>query len=115
MKRATILASLAFALTSPAMAEQRVDVLCGEGHLNEVSASDDVIPNPDGYFIRSLQTQISHGDPRLVKAVGNEFHVCTRSAATPDMDANRVLLLAGDRVVTYLFVPMLVPTATPNS
>ena len=97
---------LTIASTSTAYAKSRIIDLCGDGHVNEVAAAADVAANPDGYYIRSLQTQLSHDDPRIVNAIGAEFHLCTRSAATPDMDATTALLLMNERTVKYLFVPV---------
>lgn len=82
-----------------------IDQLCGQGHINETSAQGDVVSNPDGYYVRSLQIQISHGDARIVRDVGHEFHLCTHSPATPDMDANQLFLLRDERTIKYLFVP----------
>jgi hypothetical protein len=55
--------------------------------------SSDVRANPDGYYVVSLRTQLSHGDLRIVNATGEVFHLCTSSAATPDMETTRALLL----------------------
>lgn len=104
MRTIFAITAVTIAAAGVAQAEPRIDALCGADHINEVAAHD-VSSNPDGYYIRSLQTQLTHGDPRIVEAVGNEFHVCTRSAATPDMDSNRAILLMSEREVTYLFVP----------
>lgn len=71
--------------------------------------------NPDGYYIAGLQTQLSHGDPRIIRAVGTTFHVCTRLAATPGMDQTQVHRLSGARAVSYLFVPASSGGADPNS
>jgi hypothetical protein len=94
-------------MTSTVQAETRIDTLCGPAHKNEVPGLQDVTENPDGYYIVSLQTQLSHGDSRIVEATGDVFHLCTRSAATPDMDAYRALLLMQTREVKYLFVPII--------
>ena len=88
-----------------AEAQTIVDQLCGQGHINETNEQQDVVSNPDGYFVHSLQEQISHGDPRIVHAVGQEFHLCTQSPATPEMDANQLFLIPDERGVKYLFVP----------
>lgn len=96
-------------------AQSLKDTLCGSGHVNEISASDDVSANPDGYYIQSLKVQLSHDDPRIVDAVGDDFHLCTRSAATPDMDAARAASLMTERRVKYLFVPAIVTTERPGS
>lgn len=85
-------------------AESLIDKLCGPGHVNE-AAEGDVTANPDGYYIRSLQTQLRHGDVRIVQAVGRVYHLCTRSAATPDMDETKAGLLMEERAVSVLFVP----------
>lgn len=102
--KTTTLLIMAFAVT-PAMAQTKIDELCGQGHINERLSPEDVVTNPDGYYVQSLEEQLSHGDPRIINAVGDEFHFCTRNAATPDMDANRALRLMEERRVKYLFVP----------
>jgi len=104
-----------FLSASVAFADSRIETLCGVGHLNEVAAADDVVSNPDGFYIRSLQTQIRHGDPRLVQTNGSGFHLCTASAATPDMDNNKALLLMNERRVKYLFAPIACPKQSPTS
>lgn len=115
MKSTIALTTLALLTAMPASAGTMIDTLCGDNHSNEVLSADDVTANPDGYYIRSLQTQISHGDIRIVQAVGKEFHLCTRSAATPDMEATKAALLAGERSVKYLFVPTICPDSRPGS
>ncbi len=107
--------ALAFLSASVACADSRIETLCGVGHLNEVAAADDVVSNPDGFYIRSLQTQISYGDPRIVQTNGSSFHLCTASAATPDMDINKALLLVNERRVKYLFAPINCPKQSPTS
>ena len=89
-----------------AQAQSMIDERCGQDHVNQITELGDVISNPDGYYVRSLQTQLSHGDPRIVRAVGTEYRLCTRPAVTPDMDANEALLLKNKRVVKFLFVPI---------
>ena len=76
---------------------------------------NDVTANPDGYYIRSLQTQLSHGDPRIIQATGKKFHLCTRSAATPDMDGTKALTMINERAVKYLFVPVDCPKEQVSS
>lgn len=89
-----------------AEAQSVIDQLCGSNHVKQTIANDDVTSNPDGYYVRSLQTQLSHGDRRIVPAVGSEYHLCTRPAATPDMHASQVMLLKNGRVIQYLFIPI---------
>ncbi len=109
MKTVITLTAALFAGTM-AQAEGMIDTLCGPGHASEAAGPDDIQPNPGGYYVASLQTQLSHGDPRIVHAVGKTFHLCTRPAATPDMDPTRASLLMDKRIVSYLFVPTEVPT-----
>ena len=89
-----------------AEAQSKVEELCGRNHINQATVYGDVTPNPDGYYIRSLQTQLSYGDFRIVKAVGRTFHLCTRDAATPGMDTSTAINLANKRVIKYLFIPV---------
>lgn len=106
MKLTATLTVLTIFSTGTVYAESRIEALCGAGHVNEIASADDIVANPDGYYIRSLQTQLSHGDPRIVSATGNEFHLCTRSAATPDMDARKAETLMNERRVKFLFAPI---------
>jgi hypothetical protein len=106
MTKTLALTAITLVLASAVHAETRIDTLCGTAHQNEVAGSQDVTANPDGYYIVSLRTQLSHDDARIVKATGEVFHLCTRSAATPDMETNRALLLMQTREVKYLFVPI---------
>ena len=61
-----------------AEAQSVIDQLCGSNHVNQTIAN----------------------------AVGSEYHLCTRPAATPDMHANQVMLLKNGRVIQYLFIPI---------
>ena len=107
MTKILALTAITLVLASPTHAQTRIDTLCGTAHQNEVAGPQDVKANPAGYYIASLLTQLSHGDPRIVKATGDVFHLCTRSAATPDMETNRALLMLRTRGVKYLFVPTI--------
>jgi len=108
MTRITIAIAIAFAaIQSSADADSRIAKLCGPDHVNEVASLSDVQANPDGYYVASLREQISFGDRRIVLTPGDEFYLCTRQAATPEMDASKVLLLMDERTVKYLFVPTL--------
>ncbi len=109
MKPNVLILAALVATAGPAVAGSRIDTLCGAGHINESVGPDDVTENPDGYYIRSLRTQLTHGDPRIVQGVGSEFHICTRSAATPEMEAGIARLLMEERAVKYLFVPLDCP------
>ena len=111
MKTMLTLTAALFAGTM-VQAEGMIDTLCGPGHVSETAGPSDVRHNPDGYYVASLQTQLSHGDPRIVHAVGETFHLCTRPAATPDMETTRAILLMNERVVSYLFVPTEIPTSS---
>jgi hypothetical protein len=106
MTKTLALTAITLVLASAVHAETRIDTLCGTAHQNEVAGSQDVTANPSGYYIASLRTQLSHDDARIVNATGEVFHLCTRSAATPDMETNRALLLMQTREVKYLFVPI---------
>lgn len=81
--------AIAFLIASTAQAETRIDTLCGSGHRNEIAGAEDVRTNPGGYFIVSLRLQLSHGDPRIQFTAGDTFHLCTTSAATPDMETSQ--------------------------
>jgi hypothetical protein len=107
MSKILALTTITFLMASAAHAETRIDTLCGSGHVNEVASLQDVRANPDGYYIVSLRTQLSQGDPRIVEATGDVFHLCTISLATPDLEMTRALLLMKTREVKYLFVPMI--------
>ena len=107
--------SALIAMTTSVQAESIISELCGLNHENEVQMQSDIQANPDGYFIRDLKIQLSHGDPRIVVAVGDEFHLCTRSAATPDMSANTVEMMKADREVKFLFVPNCPKRNRPSS
>ena len=115
MTKFITLTAVALVMASSALAETRVDALCGSEHRNEVAGPQDVKANPDGYYIGSLRTQLSHGDPRIVQATGEVFHLCTISAATPDMETTRALLLMQTRAVKYLFIPTIPNLADARS
>lgn len=109
MKRTGLITALALLLAAQtaAGADSRIARLCGPDHVNEVASADDVRPYPTGYYVVSLREQVSEGDPRIFLTDGDEFYLCTRPAATPDMDSTKALLLMKERVVKYLFVPVI--------
>ena len=113
----TVLAAAAIATISSntAFADSRVNALCGENHMGELAAIDDVVANPDGFYIRSLEMQIRHGDPRIIQTTDTAYHLCTASAATPDMDVTMALSMMSERRVKFLFVPINCPKWSPNS
>lgn len=115
MRRTLVFSAIALTMATAAQAETRIDSLCGSEHSNEVAGNTDINTNPDGYYVVSLRTQLSHGDPRIVNAIGEEFHLCTSGAATPDMETTRALLLMQTRVVKYLFVPMTLDFPNPQT
>ena len=65
------------------------------------------VPRPAGFYVASLREQVSEGDPRIILSTSDEFYLCTRPAATPDMDTSKALLLMHERIVKYLFVPVI--------
>jgi hypothetical protein len=109
MKRTKFIIALALLLAAqtPAQADSRIVRLCGSDHVNEVASRDDVRPNPAGFYVTSLSEQVSEGDPRIIRSLSVEFYLCTRPAATPDMDTTKALLLMHERTVKYLFVPVI--------
>ncbi|NGO50313.1 hypothetical protein [Allomesorhizobium camelthorni] len=109
MKSTKLIIALAllFAAQTTAKADSRIARFCGPDHDNEVASEDDVRPNPDGFYVASLREQVSEGDPRIILSTSDEFYLCTRSAATPDMDTTKALLLMHERTVRYLFVPVI--------
>ena len=109
MKRTRLIIALALLLAAQTAAEAdpRIAKFCGPDHVNEVASQDDVRPNPAGYYVASLREQIYEGDPRIVLTTADEFYLCTRTAATPDMDTTKALLLMHERTVKYLFVPVI--------
>jgi hypothetical protein len=106
MTKILALTAITLVMASTVHSETRIDKLCEPAHQNELAGLQDVTANPGGYYIASLRTQLSHGDPRIVMATGDVFHLCTRSAATPDMDTDRARSLMKTREVKYLFVPI---------
>lgn len=111
----TAIAAIIIAAPAPTFAQSMIDAFCGHDHANEVAAPGDVQANPDGFYVQSLKEQLSHGDPRIVRGVGDRFHLCTTSAATPDMDSTRAIQLMNERRVKFLFVPNDCPKARPGS
>lgn len=109
MKRTKLIIALALLSAAPtaAKADSRIARLCGPDHVNEVASADDVIANPAGYYVASLAEQIYEGDVRIILTTGDEFYLCTRTAATPDMDTTKAFLLMNERTVKYLFVPVI--------
>lgn len=86
--------------------DSRVAERCGADHVNEVASPDDVRANPDGFYVASLNEQVSLGDARIVFTTSDAGpYLCTRSAATPEMDTTNAILNADRRVTSWLFVP----------
>jgi len=115
MKLSVYTVLLGAVMTTQVAAQSSIDALCGPGHVNEATVVGAVQPNPDGYYLPGLNIQLSHGDPRIVRAVGLDFHLCTRPASTPEMSAAQADAYADRRVVKYLFVPNIIPEVSPNS
>lgn len=110
MKRTKLIIALALLLAAQtaAKADSRIAKLCGSDHVNEAASEDDVRPNPDGFYVTSLREQVREGDPRIIlMSTSDEFYLCTRPAATPDMDTTKALLLMHERTAKYLFVPVI--------
>jgi hypothetical protein len=103
------------ALPATAGADTRIAALCGQGHVNEAASATDVRASDDGFFVASLSERVSLDDPRIIMTAGDDFHLCTRSDATPDMDATKAALLMRERTVKYLFVPSAPQGAMPPS
>ncbi|MDX8516323.1 hypothetical protein [Mesorhizobium captivum] len=109
MKPTKLIIALALLSAAPAAAKADSDIAksCGPDHVNEVASADDVRANPAGYYVASLREQVYEGDPRIMRTTSDDFYLCTRPAATPDMDSTKALLLTKERVVKYLFVPVI--------
>lgn len=115
MKFPTFIFFLSVAMNASAQAQSLIDAHCGLDHKNELAANQVISENPDGFYLPGLKTQLSHGDPRIIRAVGSEFHLCTRDAARPNMDATQLYTLTLKREVKYLFVPNKDCPTGPNS
>jgi hypothetical protein len=113
--RFIIALALLLAAQTAAKADSRIATLCGADHVNELASQDDVRPTPDGYYVASLGEQVSEGDPRIILGTSDEFYLCTRPAATPDMDTTKALLLMHERTLKYLFVPDVRPGTRSSS
>jgi hypothetical protein len=107
MKRTRFIIALAllFAAPTAAQADSRIAKLCGPDHVNEVASEDDVRQSRDGYYVASIREHVGEDDRRIILSSNDEFYLCTRPAATPDMDMTKALLLMHERTVKYLFVP----------
>ena len=115
MKLASYIILMSTAMTSQAMSQSIIDELCGTGHVSETAIVGPVSKNPDGYYLSGLKTQLSHGDQRIIHAVGSEYHVCTRPVSTPEFGMTQMYQSANKREVTYLFVPTASSELSPNS
>jgi len=115
MRLPTYILILSGVMTTEAVSQSIIDELCGAGHVNETAVAGSVSENPDGYYLAGLKTQLSNGDPRIIRAVGSDFYVCTRPASTPEADVTQMHLSANRRVVAYLFVPNTGYDTDPNS
>ena len=115
MKLASYITALSAAMTTQAMSQSIIDELCGTGHVSETAIVGPVSKNPDGYYLSGLKTQLSHGDQRIIHAVGSEYHVCTRPVSTPEFGMTQMYQSANKREVTYLFVPTASSELSPNS
>jgi len=95
----------AAAETQGSQVDSRVSAFCGTEHVNEIAGPNDVVANPDGYFVTSLNEQISLDDERIVFTNAEAPYLCTRQVATPNMDATNVIQKADQRMTSWLFVP----------
>ena len=75
MKRTRLIIALALLLAAQtaAKADSRIAKLCGPDHVNEAASTDDVRPNPAGFYVTSLREQVSEGDPRIVLSPERRF------------------------------------------
>ena len=116
MKSTIIIAALTAAnISGVANADSRIERFCGAGHENETASPWDVEANPDGYYVASLNAQISEGDPRIIITNDPGFHLCTTAVALPGMSENEIYRLQGKREVKFLFVPISDWSARPSS
>jgi hypothetical protein len=92
-------------VSSSADPDLRYTRLCGPHHVNEAASAGDVHANADGFYVASLSEQLRPDDPRILVTTDDAFYLCTRSAATPAMDATTAILLMRERTVKHLFVP----------
>jgi hypothetical protein len=73
MKRTRLISALALLLAAQtaAKADSRTARFCGPDHVNEV-ASDDVRPNPGGYYVASLNSMV---DRAMFAAIAVTIHL----------------------------------------
>lgn len=111
MTAAIIKIAFAVAIATQATAGQpldrdpRIDSMCGAGHENELVSTDDFAPNPAGFYIKSLNTQLEPGDPSIVLTAMDEPWLCTRPAGNPSMSHAEAMAVSDQKVLKFLFVP----------
>lgn len=93
--------------TEAASAEELYDFACCPNDDCQISELDQVTIAPDGWEIADLNELIPFGDPRIRTSRDGQFHICTRSTATPDLTQSHIGSLNGARTLKCLYVPAM--------
>lgn len=101
---ATLTVTQAFA-AQPEKLDSRIATMCGAGHQNELETQADFVPNPAGFYVKSVNTQLEIDDPRVVLTAMKAAYLCTRQAGDPSMSHAEAMALSDQKVVKVLFVP----------
>lgn len=88
-------------------AQELYDFACCPNDDCQMSEIGQVTVAIDGWEIADLDEIILFDDPRIRTSRDGQFHICTRSTATPDLTQSQVSRLNGARTLKCLYVPAM--------
>lgn len=92
---------------SPASAQELYDFSCCPNDDCQSAQNNAVTVTSDGYHVESLDIVIASDDPRIKASRDGNFHICTRSTATPNLSQSAIDALGNQRTVKCLYVPAM--------
>ena len=90
-----------------ASAETLYDFACCPNDDCKNSGADQITRQANGWHVAGLDQVIGFDDPRIRISRDGQFHVCTRSTATPEMSWSLVDQLSGERTLKCLYIPAM--------
>jgi hypothetical protein len=91
--------------SAPGMTAELYDFACCPNDDCHSAQSDTVALTPNGYHVESLNIIVPPDDSRIRVSKDGQFHICTRSTATPDMSQTIVERNVKRRILKCLYVP----------
>ena len=89
------------------IADELYDFDCFPDDDRQVIDTGAVILLAAGYYGTELDELVRFDDPRVRMSRDGQYHVCTRTSATPDLSPTEINQIRGTRVVKCLYVPSM--------